>query len=242
MAEKKVQAEPKVQTETKVKEVEAIEPLDRMQGFWEQNKKRIMTIAAVVIVICGGWILYKKYFVEPKEERAADAMFKAEQYFQQDSLNLALNGDGQNKGFLYIIKNFDGSKSANLAHFYAGVIYLRNHDYNNAIKHLKDFDTDAKQIQMLAYGRLADAYSEIGKKDDAVDYYKKAGHYFPKDDINSSEFLFRAAYLLEAMGKNSNALELYKEIRDKYPRTEKGYSIDKYIYRLNMEKNDFSVK
>ena len=46
---------------------------------------------------------------------------------------------------------------------------------------------------------LADAYSELGKKDEAVDYYKKAGKYFPEDEYNSSEFLFRAGYLLESL-------------------------------------------
>jgi TolA-binding protein len=169
-------------------------------------------------------------------------MFKAEEYFRIDSLAVALNGDGQNKGFLNVIKNFDGTKASNLAHFYAGVIYLKTHDFNNAVKHLKDFETDSKQIQMVAYGRLADAYSELGKKDEAVDYYKRAGKQFSTDEFNSSEFLFRAGYLLESMGKNQEAMQLYKEIKEKYPRTEKGFSIDKYIYRLSVEKNDFSVK
>lgn len=110
-------------------------------GFWETNKKIILGIAVAVVVIVGGWILYNNMVVKPKEERAAEAMFKAEEYFRMDSLAVALNGDGQNKGFLNVIKNFDGTKAANLAHFYAGVIYLKTHDFNNAVKQLKDFDT-----------------------------------------------------------------------------------------------------
>jgi len=39
------------------------------------------------------------------------------------------------------------------------------------------------------------------------------------------------------MGKNKEALELYKEIKEKFPRTEKGFQADKYIYRLSIEKN-----
>lgn len=210
--------------------------------FWEKYKKIIIGVSAAIILIAGGWLLYKNMVVKPKEERAAEAMFKAEEYFRNDSLTLALNGDGQNKGFLNVMKNFDGTKAANLAHFYAGIIYLRTNDFNNAVKYLKDFSTDSKQIQMIAYGRLADAYSEQGKKDDAVNNYKKAGNYFPEDESNSSEFLFRAGYLLESMGKNKEAVDVYKELKEKYPKTEKGFSIDKYIYRLSAEKNDFSVK
>lgn len=219
-----------------------VDPLERARGFWERYQKPIIGISAAIILIIGGWLAYKKFFKEPAEERAAEAIFKAEEYFKNDSLNLALNGDGANKGFLYIIKNYSGTKSANLAQFYAGNIFLKNGDYNNAVKYLKEFSTDSKQIQMIAYGRLGDAYSELKKNDDAVDFYKKAGHAFPEDEFNSSEFLFRAGYLLESLGKNKEAIDLYKEIKQKYPRTEKGFSIDKFIFRLSVEKNEFSVK
>jgi TolA-binding protein len=229
--------------DTKVQEVVDVNHnAQGIEGFWEKNKKAIIGVLVALIVVIGGWLLYKDMIVSPKEEKASEAMFKAEEYFRHDSLAVALNGDGQNKGFLNVIKNFDGTKAANLAQFYSGVIYLRTHDFNNAVKHLKDFSTDSKQIQMIAYGRLGDAYSELGKKDEAVDFYKKAGKEFEADQFNSSEFLFRAGYLLESLGKNKEAIDIYKEIKQKYPKTEKGFSIDKYIYRLSVEKNDFSVK
>jgi tetratricopeptide (TPR) repeat protein len=234
MADKKVQDVEEV--------VEVNESLETVKGFWERNKKVILGLSTAIIVVIGGYYIYKNFIQQPKEDKAAEAMFRAEEYYQKDSLDVALNGDGQNKGFLYVANNYDGTKAGNLAHFYAGVIYLKKQDFNNAIKHLKDFSTDSKQIQMLAYGRLADAYSEANKKEDAVEYYKKAGKYFPEDEYNSSEFLFRAGYLLEAMNKNNEAVEQYKVIKEKYPRTEKGFTIDKYIYRLSIEKNDFSVK
>jgi tetratricopeptide (TPR) repeat protein len=232
MVDKKLAHEPKVE----------VDALDRTAGFWEKYKSLIIGISAAVILVAGGWLIYKKMFQEPKEERAAEAIGKAQEYFATEKYEQALQGDGQNKGFLYMIKNYDGTKSGNLAHLYAGMSYLKLGEFNKAVTHLRDFDTDSKQIQMIAYGRLADAYSELGKKQDAVDYYKKAGKYFQEDEINASEFLFRAGYLLETLGKNKEAVEVYKEIKEKFPRTEKGFSIDKYIYRLSVEKNDFSVK
>ena len=226
----------------KVQEVEANESLSSVQNFWEKNKKLIIGISAAVIILAGGWLAYKSFVVEPNEQRAAEVIFPAEQAFGMDSLDLALNGNAQQKGFLYIIKNYGGTETGNLAHYYAGVIYLKKNDFNNAVKHLKDFSTEAKQVQMLAYGKLADAYSELNKKDDAVEYYQRAGKHFPEDEFNSSEFLFRAGYLLESMGKTKEAVDIYKDIKEKYPRTEKGFTVDKYIYRLSIEKNDFSVK
>jgi tetratricopeptide (TPR) repeat protein len=185
----------------------------------------------------GGWYGYKEYIVKPKEDKAAEAMFKAQQYFSMDSSNLVLNGDGQSKGVLYVISNYGGTKAANLAHYYAGISYLKLGDFNKAVTHLKDFSTSAKQVQLMAYGALGDAYSELNKKDEAIDSYKKAASAFEKDENNSSEYLFRAALLSETAGKTTEALALYKEIKEKFPKTDKGFQADKYIYRLSTEKN-----
>ncbi|MCW3119931.1 MAG: tetratricopeptide repeat protein [Chitinophagaceae bacterium] len=213
------------------------EALVRVQGFWERFQKPVIIVVAVLVVGIGGWYAYTEYILKPKEEKASDALFKAQQYFGLDSSNLVLNGDGQNKGALYVINTYGGTKAGNLAKYYAGISYLKLGDYNNAVKYLKDFSTDAKQVQLLAYGCLGDAYSELKKNDDAISSYKKAASTFEKDESNSAEYLFRAALLEETSGKPKEALELYKELKEKFPKTDKGFLADKYIYRLSIEKN-----
>ena len=59
---------------------------------------------------------------------------------QADSLNMALNGDGKNAGFIKIGKKYGGTAAGNIAHYYEGICYLKMGDYKNAIKALKDFD------------------------------------------------------------------------------------------------------
>jgi tetratricopeptide (TPR) repeat protein len=211
-----------------------------LQKFWQRNGKILSIIIVIIAIVIGGWYGYKQFILKPKEDRAEDAMYKAEQYFAVDSSNLALNGDGMNKGFVYVINNYGGTQAANLAKYYAGISYLKLGNYAKAAQYLKDFSTDAKQIQMVAYGALGDALSELGKKDDAVEAYKKAANTFTDDAGSSAGYLFRAGLLSETMGKNQQAVELYRQIKEKYPNTEQGYQIDKYIYRLSIEKNDFS--
>jgi tetratricopeptide (TPR) repeat protein len=219
------------------KHVEHHDTVQRIQGFWTRFQKPILIVLAVIVVGGGGWYAYKQYIVKPKEEKAAEALFKAEQYFAEDSSRLVLNGDGQSRGVLYVISNYGGTKAAELAHYYAGVSYLKLGDFNNAVKYLKDFSTGAKQVQLMAYGCLGDAYSELNKKEDAIASYKKAATVFEDDGNNSAEYLFRAGLLAETSGNTREALELYKELKDKFPRTDKGLQADKYIYRLSIEKN-----
>lgn len=217
---------------------EVNEALAKAEGVWKNVQKPILAVLVVALVIGGGYFGYREYIQKPKEEKAADAIFKVQQYFAIDSLNLVLNGDGQNKGTLYVIKNYSGTKAANLAHYYAGVSYLKLGDFNNAVKYLKDFSTDAKQVQLLALGCLGDAYAELNKKEEAIEAYKKAASTFEADENNSSEYLFRAALLSETTGKTKEALSLYKELKEQFPKTEKGFQADKYINRLSIEKND----
>ena len=219
-------------------ELDTDQVVAKVQGFFEKFGKQLMMLVAGIIVVVGGFYAYKTYIVKPKEEKASEYLFKAQQFFSQDSSQKVLDGDGTSKGVLYVISNYGGTKSANLAKYYAGVSYLKLGKFEKAIEYLKDFSTDAKQVQMVAYGCLGDAYAESGKKEDALDYYIKAGKTFEKDESGSAEFLFRGALLSETIGKEDKALELYKEIKEKYPKTEKGTQVDKYINRLSTEKPD----
>jgi len=221
---------------------ESGDTLLKLESFWKKYQKQISIVLGVIVVAIVGWYVYRSMILQPKEDQASDAIFKAQQNFAKDSLKAALNGEGTTRGFLYIINNYGGTKSGNLAKYYAGVCYLRSGDFSNAVKYLKDFSTDAKQIQMMAYGCLADAYSELNKNDDAVTYYKKAAETFEDDQANASEYLFRAGLKLELTGKTKEAVEVYKQLKEKFPQSQRGGQIDKYIYRLSIEPNDFSSK
>ncbi len=228
-------------SDNKLHQVET-DPILKMKDWWQKNQKVLVTAIVVVVIAVGGWYAYKTYVAGPKEDQANLAIYHAETYFRADSLKLALNGDGLHKGFVYIAKNFDGTKAGNLAKYYAGVCYLQTGDFKSAVKYLEDFSTNAKQIQMMAYGALGDAYSELKQNDQAVSSYKKAAETFGSDELNASEYLFRAGLLSETIGKTKEAVDIYKELKEKFPTTAKGRQADKYIYRLSIEPNETSSK
>ena len=203
--------------------------------FVKNNQKTLSYALSIVVIVIAGYFGYTELYQNPRETKAADAMYTAEKYFAIDSSNLVLNGDGASKGVLYVIKQFSGTPSANLAKYYAGISYYRLNDFNKSIEYLKDFSTSSKQVQAIAYGTIGDAYSELKKNDEAINYYKKAGSHFPEDDAISSEYLFRAASLLEITGKEDEAVTIFKDIKSKYPKSEKGFNADRYINRLKVQ-------
>lgn len=216
----------------------------KAKDFWTKYNKQIMIASTVIIIAVGGWFIYQNFFKNPKEAKAADSMWKAEEYFRMDSVNLALNGDGQNPGFLRIISQYGGTKQAKLANFYAGSCYIKLNDNEKALKHLKKASTSSKPLQARIYKLMGDASGDLGKNADALDYYKKAASHFEIDQPNSAEALFLAAYFADRVMKNTKeAVELYTELKQKFPDARVGGErsadlADKYLAQLGV----YSVK
>jgi len=217
---------------------ESTELLERAKGFWEKNNKNITYISIALIILIGGYLGYKYLIQVPTEKKAQDEIYKAEMNFRSDSLQLALNGNNSTPGFLKVIKNYGGTPSGNLAKLYAGECYLQLGEFKKSIEQLESFNSGgAKQVEAKVQGMLGDANAELKNNAKAIEYYQKAGSIFESDVNLSSEYLFRAGMLLEIEGKNAEAIKLYQQIKEKFPRTERGYSIDKYLARLGVTKS-----
>lgn len=207
------------------------DPIKQAEKFLEKNQKPIIGIIAAIVLGVGGYFGYKNLIEKPKEEKASAALFPAERAFEKDSFNLVLNGDGVNGGALSVIKKYNGTKAANLAHYYAGMSYLKTGDFANAIKELEKFKGEKTPFEYLAYGALGDAYMESNNVAKGIEFYKKAAQN-TDDNFISPLFLFRAGLASEKNGKTEDAIKFYKEVKQKYPYSQQARDIDKYLARL----------
>ena len=206
-------------------------PLDGVLGFYETNKKIISTATTVILVVVVGYFAYTKLYKGPAEEKAATALSIPQTYFQADSLNMALNGDGKNPGFIKITKKYSGTAAGNLAHYYSGLCYLKMGDFKNAIKELNDFDGKGTMVGEMASGVLGEAYMENGDNAKAIESFKKATA--NKDDIMVTPmYLYQLGLAYEATNNANEAKAAYKRIRDEYPKSMQARDIDKELARL----------
>jgi len=215
--------------------METTQSPNAVTNLWNQFSKQLSLAALIIIFIVGAWYAYQEFYQSPKEKKAVEALFRAEEYYRKDSIALALNGDGQNLGFIKLIEKHNGTQAANLTCFYAGSCYLKIGDNAKAITYLEKFSSDSKITQARAYKLLGDAFGDSGKNKEALEYYKKAGHYFEKDEVNSPDYLFMAAYFADQVMKdNAEAIALYEEIRSKYPRSQQSFDAEKNLARLGV--------
>lgn len=215
----------KENTEEKIEAVE--QALSKTERFIEENQKPIMIVVGAIILLVLIVLGYQKFVAAPREIKAQNEIFMAQNYFEQDSLYKALNGDGQYAGFLEIIDKYGSTQSGNLAKYYTGICYLKMGEFENAIKYLKKFDSNDPMTSSMAFGAIGDAYVELGKNDKAISYYKKAAD--KKNEFTTPAFLFKAAMTYELENDFKKALELYEKIKAEYPRSYEGRDIDRFI-------------
>jgi tetratricopeptide (TPR) repeat protein len=206
--------------------------LTKTEQFIEDNQKLISFAAIALIIIVGGYYGFKKLYMQPLQKEAQENIFQAQQYFQTDSFNLALNGDGMNPGFLEIIDNYGHTESGNLAEYYAGICYLNLGDYNSAIDYLVNFSTSEPILNATANGATGDAYLEAGNKDQAIKWYKKATAI--DNEFTTPQYLFKLGLLYEEAGQKEQALEVFNKIKDDYDSSFEARQIDKYITRVKI--------
>jgi tetratricopeptide (TPR) repeat protein len=223
MSVKKADAD---KTEERIHTVE--EALSKTEKFIEANQKIILIVVAALIVVILGFFGLRKYYIEPKEKEAQGQMFMAEMYFENDSLNKALNGDGQYPGFLEIIDQYGLTKASNLAKYYAGICYLKMGDFEEAIRYLKKFNGQDELAGPMATGAIGDAYMELGDINEAISYYTKAAEQ-STNEFTAPLFLMKAAASCELQGDYRKALKLYRQVKEKYSRSYDAREIDKYI-------------
>jgi tetratricopeptide (TPR) repeat protein len=213
-----------------IKNVE--ETLSKTEQFLEQNYKPLLIGLAAVVVLVGLFWLAKLYLTKRNDE-AQSQMYQAQKYLELDSINLALNGDGNYLGFLDIAKEYKFTKAGNLARYGAGICNLHLGNYQEAIDFLNKYSKKDKVIGSIALGATGDAYVELGNTEKGITKYLEAAE-FAGNSFNTPLFLMKAAELYEMNGKYSDALKLYEQIKEEYPASTEGSSIDKYIARAKL--------
>jgi tetratricopeptide (TPR) repeat protein len=206
------------------------EQISKTEEYLEKNKNLVFMLGGVIALIIAGYFFYN-YWITNRNQEAQNEMFQAVYYFEADSLDKALNGDGNNLGFLEIIEDYSFTKAANLANYYAGASYLKKGEYISAVDHLNEFSADDLLIQARAYSLIGDAYVQMENLDEALKYYNKAANYKPNEYITPM-YLIKAAVVYEAQNDYKSALKCYDTIVDKYVNSNEYQNARKHKARL----------
>lgn len=206
--------------------------LTQSEDYVKKNKSKLLGVFALIAAIVVGGFLYYNYRSTQNQE-AQQAMFQAVYYFEADSLNKALNGDGQYEGLLQIADEYSGTDAGNLANFYAGVALLKQGQYAEAAEHLREFESDDYLMQARAYSLTGDALLEQGQNAEAADMYVQAANY-NENPFFSPQYLMKAGIAYEAANNFASATEVYDRIISDFAASAEVTDAKKYKARAEM--------
>lgn len=199
----------------------------RTEFFLDKNKKAITYGAVGLLVVVGGLLGYKKFVAEPKATEASEMIWKAEYYFEIDSLDKAMNGDEQWPGFLTIADEFGSTPSGELAHYYLGAIYMQKGDFEAALASYQEADLDDDVLSVMAVGNQGDALVELGRADEAVKQFEKAAD-MTVSDFTTPMYLMKAGILHQQGSNWGAAAKCFKRIANDFPSSQEANQARKY--------------
>lgn len=201
--------------------------LTKGEEFIEKNSKLLLLGIGAIILLILGVIYYFKGIKEPKNIEAAEIMYPAEQAFQRDSFQVALNGNSQVVGFLRIIDEYSGTNAGNVASAYAGICYKKLGDNKNAVEYLNKYSSSESTLEPAIEGAIGDCYWDLGQEDKAASAYKKA--ISSENKLVSPIYLRRLGLLYLKKGDKTNAKEQFEAIKNKYSESVQAREVEKLI-------------
>jgi len=206
------------------------ERLSRTEELFEKNKNLVFGIGgaiALLIVV----IFYWQFNKQQRNQSAQEEMFQAVYYFEEGNFDQALNGDGIAMGFMDIIDRYGNTEAGNLARYYAGIIHMRQRNFQRAVDLLDDFSTSDYLVAPRGMALLGDAYMELGNYTKAASEYERAA----RTNANrwmSPGYWMKAALAYENAGNNPKAIDAYTRIIEDYPGAAEVQDAKKFRSRL----------
>jgi len=204
------------------------ESVNKLETWYYKNQKLVTVCIFGLVLLVGGYFAHRFLYQEPRERRAQEEMFFAQNFFEMEEYDWALNGHGIHFGFIDIIDNFRRTRAANLAHLYAGIINMRLGEFETALHHLKNHRSNdlimTPQVRML----IADAYAELGNYNEALRHYERAAS-INVNEMTTPMALMRAGALAHIQGDYQRALRHFERIRSEFIRSPEARDIDKHI-------------
>ena len=190
----------------------------------------------VYLVCVGLFVFYAKLRKDKfDDEQASGCMYGAVRAFEDGKYIEAIDGTDVSKGFLYVINNYGGTNTSNLAKFYSGISFMYLKQYEVALRYLESAKLrepifDAKRLALIG-----DAYVELNKYDIAVRYFIEAAKLYENDD-DKGRFLFKAALAYEAMDDYKSALRVVNSFM-----SDNLHADDKLYEKFEREKEKLSA-
>jgi tetratricopeptide (TPR) repeat protein len=204
----------------------------KILSFFNKYQNIIYGVIIGILVVILAILAFNRFYLQKKNAEASAQIVQPIKWFTQGdtaSLKKALEGDGENDGFLDIASGYKITKTANTANYYAGLTYLKLGQKDEALEYLKKFKKREDVLWYACQATIGDIYDEQGDESKAISYYEKACK--GKDPYFTPIALFKLGQMYERQGDWKKALNAYETIEKDFYTEYNKMSIAQYVER-----------
>ena len=204
----------------------------KVLSFFNKYQNLIYGVIIGILVLVLAILAFNRFYLQKKNAEASAQIVQPIQWYMQGdtaSLNMALEGDGENDGFLDIASSYKLTKTANTANYYAGLTYLKLGKKDEAMDYLKKFKQKEDVLWYACQATIGDLYDDQGDEANAISYYEKAAK--GKDPLFTPIALFKLGQMYERKGDWNKALAAYETIEKDFYNEYNKMSVAQYTER-----------
>lgn len=189
----------------------------KLVQYISEHRTAFITALGVVILAIVSGVGYVLYSIG-QESKAQIAMIQAEQFLNVGEWDKALNGDAASGsvGFATITSLYGGTKSGNLAAYYAAVSALNLGNNVGALTYIRMHDAPGDLVGLGATTLRAVIEANAGNNKTAAEWYLKAAD-MVESDTNTPQQLLLAAQHFLAADEKKKAQKIVDQLLDDYP-------------------------
>jgi tetratricopeptide (TPR) repeat protein len=201
-------------------------------GTWiEENWKKVATGVGAIVVIglaVMAFLSWRSHRLEEASRLFGEGFVIYDEASRESGLDaLGLETDRSAK-YDEALTKFDEAKSkagstrlADVAEMYRGIVLLKSGNASEAVPILEEITAGGVEPLLAGTARanLAEAYAATGRKDQAIEQWKKIADdpesYFPADIA-----LLNAGRMLEAQGRTDESRQALRDLIDRFPESQ----------------------
>ncbi len=195
----------------------------KTEQFVDKNRTSLTVGTGGLVALILGVLAYQSFVVAPAESGAEEAAWRAEAYFEMDSLDLAAFGDGYEAGLEEIMLNESGTSAGTRAAYRMGIYHRDAGAFEEAIAAFENVDFSDEVVRVLSTGNIGDCYVELGNYDAAIGQFEKAASYASSglsETVLAPMFLYKGAIVNIELGDISSAETKLNRIVNDYPQSQ----------------------
>ncbi|HLA69496.1 MAG TPA: tetratricopeptide repeat protein [Bacteroidota bacterium] len=202
-----------------IKEDKLVTTYFEAQSWFEQNRKRLGTLATIlVVVVAATWI----YFNDRASSslNATTDLGKVMRFYDQGQYQTAINGSPQEnvRGLEQIVNDYGSTASGEIARLYLGNCYFSLAQYDRALELYRDTDIGEKSLMASVYAGIAACEAEKGNVAESARFYEKAAS-TDTQNLHTAEYLYRAAGNYVQAGEKEKASDLLERLKKDFPQS-----------------------